>query len=882
MPAYFGPWRVVSAQPVPPAVLALARKLVGSMLQVGGIPQRMWRLDDGTTIHALIVNGLPKVTIVQGGGAGEIEVETTQLWVPRGFVVYPAWSDAPGGVGLPIVPDPDRNAYDAVNLAPGMERARWTAGGPCGEVLLTTDDDAGYPTSRFAITVPLLYHPTLGPVFRWGGQTSYDARPTARGWAAYRMELAPPVARYADENVTNLTALFETINVYRTSGGYTALNLQPRGYYGPAQVMVSIMQAAGSTDATAPGYPPTYTTPADRLTKDGYSATLMAGAFASFERGDNPTAFELRAFGGSAATVFDAWQSDPDSNAILTQDIGAAAFADVGFRGGYWCADIISRSSWIAAGNACWQGSDRDIPPVSWMSFASVNLAWETYPATYDTNNATTAPLVPALAFTDANGDCWLNYPRTPAPTVADIEPGMSRHIYMRGRAIAMAPRGGLVWGASVIRNGEVDRLIALVHHPEDQLTDYTTNGWTRYLRVWWCDIPRRRGLRADPQQTICGEDPDDAWGWKGGDLIDVGHMPPPSTGGTVADGVTSSLKYASAWRFNADGTRAVCLRDYGIYTDYSLLYGVVGIQTRTGLFPRAVELTFVPFEHSTMVGVVWHDYTAGAFASDRAIARPLDTTDELGTPVYEHGVVPIAVDYAESAALVYAFTGEIASFNHVGDISYSYVGIGPAVTDYPSNLLYRRLHGMALKTPSSDFCHSGVVVADVPSAAFVLEGVRPRIDQATGEETGAPCFPFTDEPVHGVRMVQRGQLLDERWYPAPDGAVFSLATVCDSNVGSSAVMVELPLATSRNVQTSLVQRFGQQVFCTQVAPVPLALRVLDAPPSDANCGCRLDIRRVADASHWMAYDEFNPRGGHAIASVPLPDHDWLIYAKAV
>jgi hypothetical protein len=489
---------------------------------------------------------------------------------------------------------------------------------------------------------------------------------------------------------------------------------------------------------------------------------------------------------------------------------------------------------------------------------------------------------VPYLAFTDARGDCWLNYPRVTAPTVADVEPGMSRHIYARGRAIAMAPRGGLVWGASVIANGTLDRLIALVHHPADQDPDYTTNGWTRYLRVWWCDIPRRASLRVDPQQTICGEEPTDPWGWKGGDLIDVGHMPPPSTGGTVPAGATSALKYASCWRFSADGTRAVCLRDFGLYTDYSSLYGVVGIQTRTGMYPRALELTFVPFASSTVVGTVWHDYTPGAFAATRPIATPLDTTDTPTAPVYEYGAIPIAVDYAPNTSLIYAFTAEIASASHVADISYMYVGVGPAVTTYPSDLLYRRLHGMALRTPSSDFCPSGVSVADVNTGAFVLEGVKPRIDMMTGGDTGAPCFPYTAELVHGVRMVQRGTLLDETWYPAPDGVVFSLATVCDSSVGGSGVFVELPLATSRNVQTHLVNRFGQQIFCSQSSPLPQTVLVLNAPPSDVNCGCRLDIQRVVDASHWLTYGELNPRGGRAFSDVLLPDHDWLIYAKAV
>src|SRR5574337_974685 len=121
----------------------------------------------------------------------------------------------------------------------------------------------------------------------------------------------------------------------------------------------------------------------------------------------------------------------------------------------------------------------------------------------------------------------------------------------------------------------------------------------------------------------------------------------------------------------------------------------------------------------------------------------------------------------------------------------------------------------------------------------------------------------------------------DERIVPDIE-EVFSLASICDSSMGSSAVFVELPLAASRNVQCYLAERLGARVFSTQVSPLPLALRFLNAVPADATCGCRAEIHAVANASHAMTYAELNPRGGRAVASVPLPDADWLIYAKVV
>ena len=173
----------------------------------------------------------------------------------------------------------------------------------------------------------------------------------------------------------------------------------------------------------------------------------------------------------------------------------------------------------------------------------------------------------------------------------------------------------------------------------------------------------------------------------------------------------------------------------------------------------------------------------------------------------------------------------------------------------------------------------TALTVADVRSGAFLSEGVRPQYAD-DGTPTDADCILFTDTPSHGVRMARGGKVLDERWYPCPDGAVFSLVDVCTNVVGTTPDFVELPLAQSRFVQASFAERFGQSVFSYQLSPVPLAVRALDAPPSDATCGCRLEIHDYTDNAHWLAMAEINPRGGHAVASVPLPDNDWLIYAK--
>jgi hypothetical protein len=129
--------------------------------------------------------------------------------------------------------------------------------------------------------------------------------------------------------------------------------------------------------------------------------------------------------------------------------------------------------------------------------------------------------------------------------------------------------------------------------------------------------------------------------------------------------------------------------------------------------------------------------------------------------------------------------------------------------------------------------------------------------------------------------MILDGVVQDEQWYPAPDGAVMAPAQACAVNGGgSSAAAVFLPLAMSANVQTYFAERFGQHVMATQVSPLPLAVRVRDDATPDGLCDCTVSVWDIAERAHYMTFAELNPRGGHAISTVPLPDCDWLKYAK--
>lgn len=883
---------------LPPADLVVfARKKLGELLDYSsfaglGSTKRIFTMDDGSIVQVQWDGTTPIVTIIPVSSEEREVPQDYPLWIPRGFVVYPAWHDAKAGVGLPVIQEGD-DPYAQTNLAPGLAKARWTVNGVCGEVLISPDKDAAYPTNRQFVETPLLFHPTRGPTFRWAGKTPFDQRPKEANWASYRIEFEVPRQHYPDEDAAGALTLHEDINTARTGGGLQALYLLPRGYYKKAQVATYIMLAAGSIADYNVNYPPTYQHSYDRLTKDGVSNNIIAQTLSTWARGDDLTQYELRANAASAASALAQWQADPGSNSRLMADVGRGAFGDVGARGGYWAASIEDTTGWIMAGNQWWQSGNTDIPIISWYGFASISLGWDTFPCYYDADHWDTAPLIPRMTFTSSTtGDCWMNYTRSATPTAHETEPAMSRHIFCRGRRIAIAPRGGLVWGACLQTVNGVDRLIALVHHPEDQPSD-PLNGMTRYLRVWWCDIPQRTNLRADPQNVICGEATDDTWGWKGGQQIDLGVMPDPTVG-TPASGTPNSLKYASAWRFSPDGTKAVCLRDYGAVIDYQALFSFGNIVNNVeALNARTVELTFDCTTSTTTTSVVFYDYLPGRFAPHSPISGPLDVVDSIepGYSLYQAGALPIAVDYDTAGNRLYVFSAAIRSnenlffdYNGIGytyTYEYIYLGIGGAGTRYASDLRGRALVSSVVKTPGTDFVSDAAVVADVRSASFVVLGHRPWHEAGVFSSGPPPCRFFTDDAVCGGRIFKGGQMLRETWFANPDGFVPSVADTCYQDL-TTVSAVTLSQSTTQGIQAYYGKRFDGEVLSYQFSPVPQAATMLNSEPSGAACGCGITINQFFDSTHIMDYPEWAPRGGGSTSTIPLPDNDWLIYTKVV
>jgi hypothetical protein len=909
------------------AQVAYGRKVLGELmesLRLGDLPTGVLRraAPDGTLYVAVYDGVTPTLEIVTAAAAEPEEPVTGQLWVPRGFVVYPAWHDKPFGVGLPVAATGD-DPYSAANLAPGLDPSRWTAAGPCGEVLISPDDKGGYPDAG-TTPAPLMYDEVYGPR-PIGISQALRSDSVADGgaqWASYRCEFPGFQSWEGRGDASFSRQMFEYVNSRRDAVPVTASWLPFRGYTDVAFDAAVVLSQYNLPEETSPIYPANYANSAIRLSKDGYPSDLVAmsaHAPADFNRSFYAKGVEFGAVGLTVPAMFNAWQAA--SSNVLTSDLGPSSQLYAARVGAFAITSLTVRDRWINAGNAYWKGRDAALPPVSWHGFASVNLGWETYPVYFDRPNATTAPLVIARNFTDGSGDCWLRYARNTTEATPYFDAAMGRHIYARGRSIALAPRGGLIWGACVLSNGPVtDRLVALVHHPEDQPSDTAQEGFTRYVRVWWCDIPRRNnGLSLAPPMPICGEDASDPWRWRGGEQIDLGSMSATAYSGMAAStSDKNSLKYASCWRFNRDGTRAVCLRDYASYLDYQFVGDYI---TSYGAQPRVVELSFSIVGASADeasdgdldAAVSFHDFLAAQAATPELLPEPkVPGTDvEFGSALYDNHLIPLAVDFDDADNLVFAFGASYQSSQaqtydagisppandnwYASNIVLNYVGIGGAGCMSMPDLVGPVLSGCSFKTPLCDRIDTGPLVLDVLSGSFALQAARPRFALNVNSnadptlppapELGLvpdyPCQTFTSAPVHGVLLTSGGVIESEDWYPNPDGTLLTATNNCYPGATGATNFTFLPLAMSFAVQGFHVERFGEVVRGYQVSPAPGAAWEIGSIPSSPACGC-LTTDDDANGAAGLTYAEVLPRGGKAVSTLALPDNDWLIYAKAV
>lgn len=582
-------------------------------------------------INAVITIAAP----ARGGSSAAAETPDVSVWIPRGFVVYPANDSARAGWGMPVVPSTalGTTPYSGVNLAPGLDVGRWTSGGPLGQVLVTQQPNAGYASAENLIA-PLMFHAVYGL-----RPSRAVAAPSDTGsWAAYRIEFRAFTAQSPGASETDQRRIiefkrgvFEAVNEHRVSIGRDALSLPIRGLYDSAQATAECMWAVKRSGHFSDAFPPTYKTRDDRMRKDGMIPLVYANIDSRNEGGGenvvtkgwpplidlgpDPQGVPMFSVPNSAGwfgaqEAFDAWMDSPPHKANIESaqyDIqptaGYASCTDIGIHENFAVQHFEPRSEWVYAGNRFWNSKHAEVPTISWNGFHSLNLGWETFPCQFNNTppgGAGTTPTIPLQAVANFTAEvdgadvAWLyhNYGDGTRPVSA-----MSPFIYARGRIIAVAPMRGLVWAAAVQRldgTPTTHRLIAITHHAADQPSGITS-GMTAIARVWYCDIPELLGLAVNPQSPIRGvygaEDEGWPWdqvnspfSWRGGQQLDVG----------TSDGVTRDLlKYGSQWVFDSEGRNAACSRNRRTFAAYASFNSPVGVYThREVISPNNTVLT--------------------------------------------------------------------------------------------------------------------------------------------------------------------------------------------------------------------------------------------------------------------------------------------------
>jgi len=796
--------------------------------------KRFRRLPGVVEIEASFDGTEPAVTIrvppaINGGVIVDVD-----LWAPRGFITYPASDASADGWGAPVLPSDAIGVgpYDPPNLAPGVDPERWTDHGALGQVLLSKDKDAGYPKRPASLVPPMYFRIDYGLKPLKAFELRNDATDT---WAAYRMEFVDFTAQSPDAPIGEQTFInlqkrlaFEAVNDHRFDAGRDPLLLPIRGYYDSAQASAEIMFATHTLGHYAGTFPETYATYPDRIEKDGFTSYVdpdesnsrnepsggggenaAANAVSSTIIGVDPNGSNIYDFvpGSdiSAAEAYAAWIASPEHLANIESTVYDKAFTStfLGFKHPVAVQEFVHRTQWIQCGNRQWISSEPEIPILSFFGFASVNLCWETWPATFNNTDPAIPPVDPLTMLTDLRDASdelfWLRY-RYADEAANNNEfdyrnagvPALDGRIFCRGRAIGVVPNGGWVWAAAVRKYEATTltpatyRLIALVHHEDDQPSNQKINGMTRYLRVWWCDIPLESGIPFNPQSTIRGvygdEDEGFPWdvvnspySWRGGELVDV-----------ATESTQNHLKYASQWTFNAAATKAVCLRDFGEYDDYVDLYrsaSEVSVFVTNGTYARALELELVA---SAAGDDIVPDLTFFA-QPDGVTPQNIDVGDASGDWLVV--TAPIAAGYDADDNLSYCHVTYLLNpFNVSPNTPSTYYSAFSFNGNYhyaPGTYAVGTRFSCAVAREDTDrlpyvFMPSVLDVKDQAVACFgVVQFFEFNGTFTTANSEFACWYNNAADTVAKVLVYRGGDLLSERGFSNPDGTVFSLFAFC-------------------------------------------------------------------------------------------------------
>jgi len=620
-------WRFVGDAQLAQSFIPHARKVVGLLHETSpGIQtNRITRkVTDGVTVT--VWHWMSQITAeidVRALESKRTKSAVNGVWVPKGFVVYPVSDESPKGWGVPVIQreknddGEDIGPWDKENLAPGLDVTRWTPGGAWGQVLLSKVPNAGYPEGRGGrpvAPVPLLFHRQFGPKI-----TEYREPPMADSYAAYRVELSD----YAGDSWCH--RCFDLTNELRVGDGCDPFVPPPKWMANIAKITTDMEARTRFYGHSAEGFWPTWRSAHTRLFRDIYDTTsLPSGAITSDAFGGEVLAAGAPPPGGSwdvigvdeggwpiiefsvpppSKTPEEAvadWDGSPPHRALLTSvwfdlaDGVSHGTTQIGHTSGLAAQLVYPLSTWIGGGNRWWRSKHDEIPMLSWRGFASLNTGFETMPVGLATTGADPFTFVEPLLHTP-DDFIATHYVSRMQRAMSEL----SGVIFARGRAIAMAPRRGVVLAAAIRKVEDPNspptyQLVALVHHDEDQPMS-AIYGVTAYLRVWEADLPKSGPLAANPmgyvQYPQGEEEPqgypwaelDSPLSWTGGHLVDVG---------TLGGGPRDLLMYASQWVFNSAGTRAICMRANDTYWNYALGRPGVGEYVAfTGRYTSALEL---------------------------------------------------------------------------------------------------------------------------------------------------------------------------------------------------------------------------------------------------------------------------------------------------
>ncbi|HET6631527.1 MAG TPA: hypothetical protein VFG73_02310 [Rhodanobacteraceae bacterium] len=612
--------------------IPLARKQLGYLmgqLQLQELDQGVLVKDYGLVEIRTSFDGVTPLVEMRTTTTGAPQPLTPQLWIPEGFVVYPASDTAPAGWGLPVqvqrkedgssTDDDTLVLLERQNLKPGLDVARWSVGGALGQVLLSQAPQAGYPDDgEQSLAVPLLYDLEFGPML----DAAFTA-PQQGDWQGYRIEFADFTNQSPGATPTQRPAItqakrgiFQLTNEHRASIGRERVTPPVRGLFDSAQVGAEISFSSQVMGHMFERWPEHWRTSEDVIDHDGarlrslylgddwnsrsqnWFENAMAGAVSFEVIGHDANGSDIvRVDGGvqvSAQAAFDSWMGSAEHKANIEQvawdagagPAGSAASTQIGVRVNMAKQQFLGHDAWLYCGTRQFVSDDPAVPVVSWDGPGVLNTGFESWgvrirqaellqAATDGTLGLDTVPFeVFQTPFSDDPATHQAGRSRNLCGGVGGHVHQRSPFVYSRGRIIAIAPNGEIVLAAGVYRVHDfMHRLMIISWSYADNADLDLAWGQSAYVRFWWINIPARDGLALAPEALIRGvwdrEAVEDPWPWV---QIDNpwswrggDRIDVGSTDGSARD----ALKYASQWVFAPDGTQAACLRDTGTLADY-------------------------------------------------------------------------------------------------------------------------------------------------------------------------------------------------------------------------------------------------------------------------------------------------------------------------